>query len=283
VRICLPPLPILTAVVPREITLGLFVALVATTSHVARRPGCDIVSEYRARPLLARYFGRKFVDNTGVRLVEAKLNELRPTQMTVGYDEVAFKRRNWNALTSEERSHFVCEHIFPAVLGPNGNYYILDGHHLGRALLEEGVDNVLILPVEDLSHLDQGSFWRVMERRNLIYPYAQGQRHNFEDMPKTLRELADDPFRSLTARIHRACQYAKDPTPFAEFQSADFLRNHISCSALRAYPGRAFRYARKLLRNRASTDGREGTVSIRSGRIGPPRCYDSHDHVTSAI
>lgn len=134
VRICLPPLPILTAVVPREITLGLFVALVATTSRVARRPGCDIVSEYRARPLLARYFGRKFVDNTGVRLVEAKLNELRPTQMTVGYDEVAFKRRNWNALTSEERSHFVCEHIFPAVLGPNGNYYILDGHHLGRAL-----------------------------------------------------------------------------------------------------------------------------------------------------
>lgn len=122
-----------------------------------------------------------------------------------------------------------------------------------------------------------------MERRNLIYPYAQGQRHNFEDMPKTLRELADDPFRSLTARIHRACQYAKDPTPFAEFQSADFLRNHISCSALRAYPGRAFRYARKLLRNRASTDGREGTVSIRSGRIGRPRCYDSHDHVTSAI
>jgi Putative ParB-like nuclease len=184
VGICLPPLPILTAVVPREITLGLFVALVATTPHVARRPGCDIVSEYRVRPLLARYFGRRFVDNTGVRLVEAKLNELRPTQMTVGYDEVAFKRRNWNVLTSEERSRFVCEHIFPAVLGSNGNYYILDGHHLGRALLEEGGDNVLILPVEDLSYLDQGGFWRVMERRNLIYPYAQGQRHNFEDMPQ---------------------------------------------------------------------------------------------------
>ena len=54
--------------------------------------------------------------DTGVRLVEAKLEQLRPTQMTVGYDEVAFKRRNWKALTSEEKNRFVSEHPFPAVL-----------------------------------------------------------------------------------------------------------------------------------------------------------------------
>ena len=67
---------------------------------------------------------------TGVQLVAAKLEALRPTQMTVGYDEVAFKRRNWKTLTSEEltseeKSRFVCEHPFPAVLGPRHIYYIL--------------------------------------------------------------------------------------------------------------------------------------------------------------
>ena len=165
---------------------------------------------------------------------------------------------------------------FSGVLGPRHIYYILDGHHLSCALLEEGVDEVFISPVEDLSHLNHAEFWRVMARRNLIYPYAQGRRHGFAAMPKTLRELADDPFRSLTAKIHRACQYEKDPTPFAEFQSADFLRGYISFAALRAYPERVFQYGRKLLRDRASKYfGREGTGSIAPSRIGRPRCYNS--------
>ena len=216
------------------------------------------------------------MDDISVRLAEAKLKELRPTQMTVGYDEVTFKRRNWKALTSEEKSRFISEHPFQAVLGPKRNYYILDGHHLGRALLEEGVGEVLVSPVENLSHLDQAEFWRVMARKHLVYPFAQGRRRGFADMPKTLRDLADDPFRSLAAQIHRTCHYEKDPNPFAEFQAADYLRGYISMAALRAYPERAFQYARKLLRNRADTYYvREDTGSILPARIARPRCHDS--------
>lgn len=215
------------------------------------------------------------MSDTGKQRVEAKLEELRPTQMTVGYDEVAFKRRIWSAQTSEEKSRFIFEHPLPAVLGPNRHYYILDGHHLGRALLDEGIDKVRLSLVDDLSHLDPEKFWQVLERRNLIYPYVYGQRRDVEDMPKTLGELADDPFRSLAAQVRRACEYGKDPTPFAEFQWADYLRIHISFSTLRAYPERAFQYARKLLRKRASTyGGRAGTSSI-SSRVGRPRCHDS--------
>jgi hypothetical protein len=82
--------------------------------------------------------------------------------MTVGYDEVAFKRRNWKALTSEEKSRFVCEHPFPAVLGPRRIYYLLDGHHLGRALLEEGIDEVLISPVASIKASFGGSWHRAI-------------------------------------------------------------------------------------------------------------------------
>ncbi|QBR70640.1 chromosome partitioning protein ParB [Beijerinckiaceae bacterium] len=196
--------------------------------------------------------------------------------MTLGYDEVAFKRRIWRAQTSDERSRFICEHPFPAVVGPKGEYYILDGHHLGRALFDEGVDKVRLSLIDDFSHLDPGMFWQVMERRNLIYPYDQGRRRDFEDMPKSLRDLLDDPFRSLAAQVRRFCQYGKDPTPFVEFQWADYLRNHISFSTLRAYPERAFKYARRLLQKRATNlGGKVGANSMPPAQSGRPRCYHS--------
>lgn len=201
---------------------------------------------------------------SGVRLIEAKPEDLCPTQLTVGYDEVAFKRENWKALNSEEKSRFLAGHPFPAVAGPNHRYYILDGHHLGRAFLEEGVEAVYLCPVEDFSHLDRAKFWQVMEWRNLVYPYALGQRCDFEDFPETLRDLADDPFRSLVAKVHRACRYGKDSTPFAEFHAAEFLRSHISFRKLKAYPKKVFSLARELLRKRAS-----------SARLAHPACYGS--------
>lgn len=149
----------------------------------------------------------------GVGWVETKLEELRPTQMTLGYEEVAFKRRIWRAQTSDARSRFICEHPFPAVVGPKGEYYILDGHHLGRALFDEGVDKVRLSLIDDFSHLDPGMFWQVMERRNLIYPYDQGRRRDFEDMPKSLRDLLDDPFRSLAAQVRRFVNMEKIRRP----------------------------------------------------------------------
>ena len=80
------------------------------------------------------------------QLLEEKLEKLRPTQMTVGYDEVALKRKKLSALTIEGKRRFVSEHPLPAVLGPGERHYITDGHHLGRALLEEGFGMVRVPP-----------------------------------------------------------------------------------------------------------------------------------------
>ncbi len=169
------------------------------------------------------------------RLVEVKLDELRPTQVTIGYDEVAFKRRQWFERTDEEKRRFIFEHRFPAVRGPNSYYYVVDGHHLGRALLEEGVGAVRLSLIENMSHLDEVVFWRVVNRRRLIYPYdAQGRRRDFAEMPKALSELTDDPFRGLAARVRRTGEYEKDSTPFAEFRWAEYFRNYITLAALRA-------------------------------------------------
>ena len=94
--------------------------------------------------------------------VEAGLLELRPTQMTAGFAEVALKRREWAGLSKKARKLRLQSHWFPSVLGPRGRSFIVDHHHLGLALHEEGVERVKLLVLEDLSYLEPTVFWRVM-------------------------------------------------------------------------------------------------------------------------
>ena len=194
--------------------------------------------------------GQRDMSNARAQLLEQKLEKLRPTQMTVGYEEVALKRKKLSALTREGKRRFVFDHPFPAVLGPGESHYITDGHHLGRALLEEGLGTVRVSLTEDLSHFDAAAFWKEMDRRGLSFPFdAWGQRQAFEKMPQSLRELTDDPFRSLAARFRRAGEYPKDSTPFAEFKWADYFRGRLSVEAVKAFPELALQCARKLARN----------------------------------
>ena len=67
------------------------------------------------------------------------------------------------------------------------------------------------------------------------YPHtydAKGERRDFKDLPKSITELKDDPFRSLAGELRRSGGFAKDTTPFSEFLWADFLRRRISNKAV---------------------------------------------------
>lgn len=172
--------------------------------------------------------------NTDIYLIPVKLESLRPTQMTVGYREVSVKRSHWKSLDKKARAATIDSHWFPAVLGPRKNYYIVDHHHLGIALIEEGVQKAKVMMVKDLSWLDETIFWRMMEHNQWVHPFdARGQRCDYVNLPKKLTELADDPFRSLAGELRRVGGYAKDTTPFSEFLWADFLRTKITVQKIR--------------------------------------------------
>src|SRR6516225_3964800 len=114
--------------------------------------------------------------------VQAKLLDLHPTQMTCGFAEVALKRREWAGLAKKARKELLASHWFPAVLGPRGRSYIVDHHHLGLALQEEGVERVKLMVLDDLSYLAPTVFWRVMEQRNWVHPFdATGKRRPYAD------------------------------------------------------------------------------------------------------
>ena len=166
--------------------------------------------------------------------VEAKLLDLHPTQMTAGFAEVVLKRREWAALSKKDRKELLASHWFPAVLGPRGRSFIVDHHHLGLALLEEGVERVKLMVLEDLSYLAPTIFWRVMEQRNWVHPFdANGKRQPYTAIPARITDLSDDPHRSLAGLLRSAGGFAKDASPFAEFLWADYLREHISRGQIR--------------------------------------------------
>lgn len=167
--------------------------------------------------------------NADIHLIPVKLKTLRPTQMTVGYREVTEKRDHWQTLGEKAWRAALASHWFPIVLGPKGLNYIVDHHHLGMALLEEGVKEVSAMVLKDLSWLDDLTFWRMMEHNQWVHPYgADGSRYDFIHLPKTVSELTDDPYRSLAGELRRVGGYAKDATPFSEFLWADYLRPRVA-------------------------------------------------------
>ncbi len=162
-------------------------------------------------------------------LEPTRLAKIRPTQMTVGLAEVEAKRREWRDASDNERNASLIHHAFPAVRGPEGRFFIVDHHHLGLALIEESVEAGYVTILNDLSRLDEDEFWVVMDHHQWTHPYdADGRRHPFEDMPRKLTKLVDDPYRSLAAEVRRKGGYAKETAPFAEFLWADFFRRRIS-------------------------------------------------------
>jgi len=154
---------------------------------------------------------------------------LHPTQLTVGMREVKEKRKRWREHKKKKQSELLGKHMIPVVLGPNERHYVIDHHHLARALHDEGVKDVLVNVIADLSMVDRDAFWGVLDNKRWAYPYdAKGERRHFSEVPKTVAELKDDPFRSLAGELRRLGGFAKDTTPFSEFLWADFLRRHVA-------------------------------------------------------
>jgi len=172
--------------------------------------------------------------NTDLHLITVQLEDLRPTQLTVGLREVSAKREHWTSLDKKGRAAAIDSHWFPAVLGPKGRYYVVDHHHLGLAWLHEGVQSARVTVLKDLSWLEPVLFWRMMEHNQWVHPFdAAGERRDFADLPKQLTGLADDPYRSLAGELRTAGGFAKDTTPFSEFLWADYLRIKVSAASLR--------------------------------------------------
>ena len=162
------------------------------------------------------------------RIHPVAIAKLRPTQITVGMREVEAKRRHWRNHPDRTKPDFLGNHMIPVVWGPKEKYYLIDHHHLSLALLKEGVMEIATTVVADLRRLSRDAFWVYLDNRAWLHPFdAAGRRRAYEDIPKRVADLVDDPYRSLAAGLRYVGGYSKDTTPFSEFLWADFLRQRI--------------------------------------------------------
>jgi hypothetical protein len=165
--------------------------------------------------------------------------------------EVEFKRKTWRARGRDDAARYLATHSVPVVLGPGARLFIVDRHHLTRALYDEGVVNVPICVIANLSDLSNDEFWRILEDRRWTHPFDdEGERCAYEVLPKFVGDLVDDPFRSLAGALKRAGGYKKDKSPFSEFRWADFLRARIERRVVEFDFSGALELAMNLARSR---------------------------------
>jgi hypothetical protein len=180
-------------------------------------------------------------------LQPVEISSLRPTQMTVGLREVARKRAEWRQHAAHDGDAFLGRHMIPVVIGLKARPYLIDHHHLARALHDEGVTSVLVSIVADLRHLKRAVFWTFMDNRNWLHPFdARGKRNAHGRIPKAIADMDDDPLRSLAGELRRSGGYAKDDAPYAEFLWADFLRHRIGLKTVEGNFEEALRQALEL-------------------------------------
>jgi hypothetical protein len=211
--------------------------------------------DYKSAPALSAEAKAVAAQNAPTPTPPSKvpISDLRPTQMTVGYAEVLFKRQQWRALNDAAKSAFIAENPLPSVLGLQGRHFIVDHHHLARALLEEHVTRVQVTVLADLSALDKYEFWNVMDFRQWVHPYdAKGRKHPCRALQKKVSQLQNDSYRSLAAAVRMAGGFSKEQTPFEEFLWADFFRRRIPAKLLKTDPDAALTDALQLVHDEAA-------------------------------
>ena len=112
------------------------------------------------------------------------------------------------------------------------------------------METLLVTVLADLSRLKPDAFWIVLDNHNWMHPFDdKGRRRRYEEIPKSVRDLIDDPFRSLASELRLVGGFARDTTPYSEFLWADFLRRRIKRKIVETDFRRALERARKLAKS----------------------------------
>jgi hypothetical protein len=168
-----------------------------------------------------------------------ELAELHPTQAAVGMAEVQIRaeklRKEMQSRSEQEFLAHLRKHdrVEPVVVGPSGVLYITDHHHLARALYELGQTTTYCKVLDNLSTSNLDAFWKHLKDNNEIYLRDRGEVITPSQLPALVKNLHDDPFRSLAGAIREACGISKEEshspeTNYLEFEWADYLRENWS-------------------------------------------------------
>ncbi|MNL22221.1 putative ParB-like nuclease [compost metagenome] len=154
---------------------------------------------------------------------------LKPTQPVVGMKSIKVKTKLFEEISRDERHEYLQENPVPVIKGPNQDLYMIDHHHMSRALFDSDHRKIYVQIVRDWSDLSATDFWERMDKEGFAYLQdSEGNRITPAELPTNITDLKNDPFRSLAYFARKQGAYEKSIIPFAEFKWAEFYRTYFS-------------------------------------------------------
>jgi hypothetical protein len=178
----------------------------------ANQPECQGLNELRAGALC-----------------RVKIRGLLPLQSRVGMLNVREKEKRIERekAKGEAKLQSYLQKKRPLVIvGPGKAIYLLEHHHLVRALANLGYESVVVEVAEDLSWRSWAQFRARLEKKEWGCP-LNGNIPPMGTLPTSISALADDPYRSLADRVHDEDGFKDSEVPFSECRWADFFRSRI--------------------------------------------------------
>jgi hypothetical protein len=186
-------------------------------------------------------------------LCSLKIEDLRPTQFSVGYRSVKKKAKKLQQMDHDAYQDYLKSHPIPVVIGNHGQFYALDHHHLSRAVIEIGHHKVVAQIIQNWQSLSATNFWNQMVANQYVYLFDDGVKRSPSDLPQSISQLRDDPYRSLSGEVRDEGGYSKGKIYFIEFTWANYFRTRISAELVRDQFKSAVRIALALAHSGASS------------------------------
>lgn len=167
-------------------------------------------------------------------LCYVELDLIRPTQAAVGLFTIKDKsgkiEKEW---AQAELDEYLIEERNPAIISPDGYFYIIDGHHhnysIATANIPKGMKKSFLKIKADFRGSSHAEFVEYM--KDNAYTYLKDENFkdiDFSQLPKSIEALKDNPHRSLAWIVRERDCYKKTKTPFAEFFWGEyFFRNGV--------------------------------------------------------
>ncbi|MFL9693850.1 ParB-like protein [Aeromonas veronii] len=154
---------------------------------------------------------------------EIGIDALHPTQGGVGQIQVDETQATLAGMSAKQLDKLMKKKEIPVVIAPDGNYWLVDRHHLTKALWQQGVKDARVKVIGRLQ--DKANFWSQMQNNHWAWlKDEKGQPLTPEQLPTSIDKLPDYPYRTLAGLLQNAGYFRKDKQVyFVEFAWASWL------------------------------------------------------------
>lgn len=161
-------------------------------------------------------------------LIEVPIAKLQPTQWCVGLAEVWARQEDFSKDSRQERLDYLKRKPVPLVRSAAGELWMVDRHHRLRGL--HGLDahaTAWGYVITDLPSSKREDVLGFLQQQGWLYLYdgrGQGPRAP-EQLPPSLMDLEDDPYRSLVWKLKKeGAIKPQAQIPYHEFRWGAWLR-----------------------------------------------------------